>query len=98
MQWNRLDAHRRPHRRRCWPGSGGDPWVYFVHSYAPEVGPETVATCDYGGPVAAAAERDHVWGTQFHPEKSGRDRAGHARQLRGPLRPAGYRPVRRVRG
>ena len=27
------------------------------------IGPETVATCDYGGPVAAAAERGHVWGS-----------------------------------
>ena len=52
-------------------GLGPDPWVYFVHSFAPEIGPETVATCDYGGPVAAAAARDNVWGTQFHPEKSG---------------------------
>jgi glutamine amidotransferase len=47
------------------------PWVYFVHSFAPPVGPETVAVCDYGGPVAATAERDNVWATQFHPEKSG---------------------------
>jgi imidazoleglycerol phosphate synthase glutamine amidotransferase subunit HisH len=45
--------------------------VYFVHSYAPEVGPDTVATCDYGGPVAAAVERGNVAATQFHPEKSG---------------------------
>jgi glutamine amidotransferase len=35
------------------------------------IGPETVATCDYGGDIAAAIERDHIWGTQFHPEKSG---------------------------
>jgi glutamine amidotransferase len=53
-------------------GLDDDAWMYFVHSYAPEIGPETVATCDYGGPVAAAAERDDVWGVQFHPEKSGR--------------------------
>jgi imidazole glycerol-phosphate synthase subunit HisH len=49
-----------------------DPWMYFVHSYAPPVGPETVAVCDYGGPVSAAIERGPIWGTQFHPEKSGR--------------------------
>ena len=69
MQWNALE------RRKADPGLlaglGLRPWVYFVHSYAPPVGEETVATCDYGGPVAAAAERGTVWGTQFHPEKSG---------------------------
>ena len=48
------------------------PWVYFVHSFAPPVGAETVAVCDYGGPVAAIVERGNLWGAQFHPEKSGR--------------------------
>ncbi|HEY5246649.1 MAG TPA: imidazole glycerol phosphate synthase subunit HisH [Acidimicrobiales bacterium] len=81
MQWNRLDrvvggdgggidGGRRPSALLA--GLDDDLWMYFVHSYAPEIGPETVATCDYGGPIAAAAERDHVWGVQFHPEKSGR--------------------------
>ncbi len=46
-------------------------WVYFVHSFAPERTPETTSTCEYGGPVTASAERGPVWGTQFHPEKSG---------------------------
>jgi imidazole glycerol-phosphate synthase subunit HisH len=52
-------------------GLGDRPWVYFVHSFAPPVGPETVAVCDYGGPVAALAARGTLWGAQFHPEKSG---------------------------
>jgi imidazole glycerol-phosphate synthase subunit HisH len=69
MQWNRLVAcGDRP--SGLLDGVGDAPFVYFVHSYAPPVGPETVALCEYGGPVAAAAERDNVWGTQFHPEKS----------------------------
>lgn len=70
MQWNRLD--RRVGRSSLLlEGVGERPWLYFVHSYAPPVGQETVATCEYGGTVAAAVERDNVWGTQFHPEKSG---------------------------
>ncbi len=48
------------------------PWFYFVHSYAAPLGPETVAVCDYGGVVPAAAETANVWGVQFHPEKSSR--------------------------
>jgi imidazole glycerol-phosphate synthase subunit HisH len=35
------------------------------------VGDETVAVCDYGGPVAALVTRGALWGAQFHPEKSG---------------------------
>ena len=69
MQWNRLDV-RRPSRLFA---SVADPvWVYFVHSYAADTESEAVvATCDYGGPVVAAVERDAMWATQFHPEKSG---------------------------
>ena len=52
-------------------GLGSRPWVYFVHSFAPPVGPETTAVCDYGGEVAALATRGALWGAQFHPEKSG---------------------------
>lgn len=70
MQWNQLQ--RRPERPSAMlAGLPDEPWVYFVHSYAPEDGPAVVATCDYGGPVVAAAERGTLWGVQFHPEKSG---------------------------
>lgn len=73
MQWNRLDA--RPGRRSAMLAPFGEPaWMYFVHSYAvePAAGDDgwVVATCDYGGPVVAAAEHGELWGCQFHPEKS----------------------------
>jgi imidazole glycerol-phosphate synthase subunit HisH len=67
MQWNVLDV--RPGSLLL-TGFESDAWAYFVHSFAAPVGEETVATCDYGGPVVAAAERGRVWATQFHPEKS----------------------------
>jgi len=71
MQWNQLTT--RPGADPApLHGLGRDPWVYFVHSYVPPVGDETVATCDYGGPVAALVARGNLWGAQFHPEKSGR--------------------------
>jgi imidazole glycerol-phosphate synthase subunit HisH len=70
MQWNPLRL-RRPDGGLL-AGVGPDAWVYFVHSYAPEDSDEVVATCDYGGEVTAAVERGPLWGTQFHPEKSGR--------------------------
>jgi len=70
MQWNQLRI--RPEATTgLLAGVAEGAWVYFVHSYAPEVTADVVATCDYGGPVVAAAERGPVWGTQFHPEKSG---------------------------
>jgi glutamine amidotransferase len=70
MQWNTLQV-RGPGEPPPLRGLGEHPWVYFVHSFAPPVGDETVAVCDYGGPVAALAMRGTLWGAQFHPEKSG---------------------------
>ncbi|HVP42269.1 MAG TPA: imidazole glycerol phosphate synthase subunit HisH [Terriglobales bacterium] len=46
-------------------------FVYFTHSYRAPLCEGTIADCDYGGPFAAAVERDNVFGVQFHPEKSG---------------------------
>jgi imidazole glycerol-phosphate synthase subunit HisH len=80
MQWNQLELAGRVQAAESdaadvpapLRGLGERPWVYFVHSFAPPVGPETVAVCDYGGPVAALVARGTLWGAQFHPEKSGR--------------------------
>ena len=47
-------------------------FVYFVHSYRPELCCDTVATCRHGSDMFSAALRyENFYGTQFHPEKSG---------------------------
>ncbi|MGF1597340.1 MAG: imidazole glycerol phosphate synthase subunit HisH [Acidimicrobiales bacterium] len=68
MQWNVLRC-REPHPLLF--GLEGA-WLYFVHSLAPEEGPDVVATTAYGGAVTAASARHNVMATQFHPEKSAR--------------------------
>ncbi len=46
--------------------------VYYVHSfYAKNCAASTLATSEYGITVTGAVRRGSVWGTQFHPEKSG---------------------------
>jgi imidazole glycerol-phosphate synthase subunit HisH len=54
------------------PGIGlatGD-HVYFAHSFACDDGPATAARVTYGGSVPAALRQGHLWGAQFHPERS----------------------------
>ncbi len=72
MGWNALDIV---------PGRESDPlfkyvqngeYVYYVHSYyAKHCAAHTLATSDYSLPVTGAVRSGQVWGTQFHPEKSG---------------------------
>ncbi|MGH9132177.1 MAG: imidazole glycerol phosphate synthase subunit HisH [Acidimicrobiales bacterium] len=71
MQWNLVTPLPTASYSRLIASLPPAPWVYFVHSYAPELTDDAVASCDYGGPVVAAVERGALWGTQFHPEKSG---------------------------
>ena len=69
MGWNQLEFDTS---HPVFRDLGEDPHAYFVHSYA-FAGLETdnvLAHVDYGGPVVAAVGRDHLIGTQFHPEKS----------------------------
>jgi glutamine amidotransferase len=72
MGWNQLDIARES---EIFDGLAPNTYVYFVHSYAATPGSTdsdaVIATADYGGAMVAACERDNVWSTQFHPEKSG---------------------------
>ena len=45
--------------------------VYFTHSYVAPVTGDTVAVTQHGETFAAAVQRGHIGGVQFHPEKSG---------------------------
>jgi glutamine amidotransferase len=46
--------------------------VYFVHSFAAmDCDVAVTATAEYGAMLTASVEKGNVYGTQFHPEKSG---------------------------
>ncbi len=46
--------------------------MYFVHSYEfiPEDNSVIAATTDYSSNIVCAVEKENIFGTQFHPEKS----------------------------
>jgi glutamine amidotransferase len=69
MGWNELDV-RRDHPLVA--GVDGE-YAYFVHSYYadPRESAAVVATTDYGLDFPSVIAEDNVFGTQFHPEKSG---------------------------
>ncbi len=67
MGWNNITP-------KCNPlFDDADKYVYFVHSYHASNVPaqHIIATCEYGDEFVAAVNKDNVYGTQFHPEKSG---------------------------
>jgi len=67
--WNQLDFRENPSRLLRGIPSGS--YVYFTHSYRVPLLANTVAECEYGGKFSAVVEKDHLFGVQFHPEKSG---------------------------
>jgi glutamine amidotransferase len=62
---------------------GEEPYFYFVHSYVAEPRDEAdiAATAHYGEEFASVVVRNNVWGTQFHPEKSGVDGLAFVRRF-----------------
>ena len=66
MGWNSVENLRSG----LFTGIDQGAYVYYVHSFAPEVNADTIATTTYGVPFSAAIRKDNFYGTQFHPEKS----------------------------
>ena len=67
MGWNQITDLRTPLFREIADGA----YIYYVHSYYPELCADTIATSHYINPFSGALGRDNFFGTQFHPEKSG---------------------------
>jgi glutamine amidotransferase len=67
--WNQLEI--RDTTSRLLKGIDTNSFVYFTHSYRVPLLQTTVAESEYGGKFSAAVEKDHLFGVQFHPEKSG---------------------------
>ncbi len=66
MGWDSIERPESPLFAGMQPGE----YVYYVHSYAPTVNGDTIATTTYGETFSAAIRRGNFYGTQFHPEKS----------------------------
>ena len=70
MGWNSLAIR---HRSEMLDGISDGDMFYFVHSYyaRPEDDSVIAATTEHGVEVTAAIQKDNLFATQFHPEKSG---------------------------
>lgn len=72
MGWNNLEIIKK--ESKLLRGIKDGSWAYFVHSYliAPENNSIVSATSQYGVNIPAIIEEGNLYGTQFHPEKSGK--------------------------
>ncbi len=68
--WNSLDIKKGS---RLFADIEKNPYVYFVHSYFLTASDRNIvsAQTEYGVRIDAAIEKDNIFATQFHPEKSG---------------------------
>ena len=67
MGWNQITDLRTP----LFKGIDEGAYIYYVHSFYPELCDDTIATTRYINAFSGALGRDNFFGTQFHPEKSG---------------------------
>ena len=67
--WNEIDIQKES---KIFKDIENKSHMYFVHSYEfiPEDKSVISATTDYSSKIVCAVEKDNLFGTQFHPEKS----------------------------
>jgi imidazole glycerol-phosphate synthase subunit HisH len=72
MGWNNVEITKK--ESKLIQGIKDGSWAYFVHSYriAPRNNSIVAATSEYGINIPAVIEEGNLFGTQFHPEKSGK--------------------------
>ncbi len=71
--WNKLEFTQKGYKSEIFKNINSGDFVYFVHSYYAKNCAESVtATCEYGARLTASVQNNNVYGTQFHPEKSGK--------------------------
>ena len=67
--WNEINIMKDS---KIFKGIENNSHMYFVHSYefVPKDKSVISATTDYSSNIVCAAEKENIFGTQFHPEKS----------------------------
>ena len=67
--WNQLNIIKDS---KIFEGIENNSHMYFVHSYEflPDDKNVISATTDYSSNIVCSVEKDNIFGTQFHPEKS----------------------------
>jgi glutamine amidotransferase len=71
MGWNLVNL---PEDMDLFAGLGNKKHFYFAHSFCAESsdGQTKIAYTDYGFELVASVQKGNIYGTQFHPEKSGK--------------------------
>ena len=69
MGWNNISINQKS---KLFSGIENESHFYFVHSFAFNVENDQLisATTNYSTAIVSAVEKDNIFGTQFHPEKS----------------------------
>ena len=70
MGWNLVEL---PEDMDLFAGLGNEKHFYFAHSFCADVkdAGAKIAYTDYGFKLVASVQKGNIYGTQFHPEKSG---------------------------